>query len=93
LAADDPAGALQWIDRALEHLKAERFVSEFRELRFDIRTALGDAGVKENLRLAIESAAPGERKNRLEGRLGTAYSRWSCLADSIACSSDVCFRE
>lgn len=72
LASGDPARALQWIDRALEHLKAERFVSEFRELRFDIRTALGDAGAKEDLRLAIDSAAPGERKNRLEAKLRTA---------------------
>jgi hypothetical protein len=32
------------IDKALNRLKAELFRSEFLELRYDIRTVLGDAG-------------------------------------------------
>jgi tetratricopeptide (TPR) repeat protein len=69
LALGDPAAALQWIDRALEHLTAVRFESEFHELRFDIRTALRDRNAADDLRLAIDRADPGERRVRLERKL------------------------
>jgi hypothetical protein len=61
--------ALDWIDRALAKLADERFRAEFRELRFDIRRELGQAGAAEDLEAAIAASQKVRESARLKGRL------------------------
>jgi tetratricopeptide (TPR) repeat protein len=72
LAQGDAEGALLWIDMALERLKAEHFRSEFLELRYDIRTALGDTAAIEDLRSARAASQKAAEAARLNARLAQA---------------------
>jgi hypothetical protein len=49
LAQGDAFDALVWIDKVLARLKAEHFRSEFLELRYDIRSVLGDDEASEDI--------------------------------------------
>jgi tetratricopeptide (TPR) repeat protein len=69
LALGDPAGALERINTALILLKAEHFRSEFLELRFDIRSALGDAEAASDLKAALEASQKAAESKRLAFRL------------------------
>lgn len=72
LAQQDPAGALAWIDKALERLKAAHFLSEFLELRYDARRALGQAGAGEDLLQARAASQKDAERARLDTRLREA---------------------
>ncbi len=72
LAQQDAAGALGWIDKALERLKATHFLSEFLELRYDVRRALGDANAGEDLLRAWEASQKDAERTRLDARLRDA---------------------
>lgn len=69
LARGDPADALRWIDSALERLTAEHFRSEFLELRYDIRHALGDKDAIEDLKAALVASQKENEALRLGERL------------------------
>jgi hypothetical protein len=69
LAQGDAAEALTWIDQALEGPTAEQFRSEFLELRYDIRAALGDRTAIDDLRAARELSQRDAEASRLERRL------------------------
>jgi tetratricopeptide (TPR) repeat protein len=83
LAQGDAADALAWLEKALARLKAERFRSEFLELRFDIRTALGDAGAPEDLRSARAASQKVAEGARLDARLAQLVPP-SHAADQVA---------
>lgn len=68
-AEGDPSDALRWINEALGRLKAEHFRSEFLELRYDIRAALGDTDALEDLKLARATSQRGNEAERLSSRL------------------------
>lgn len=70
LALGDPAGALVRIDAALALLKAEHFRSEFLELRYDIRSKLGDANARQDLEHAVAASQKKAERQRLSNRLG-----------------------
>jgi hypothetical protein len=72
LAQADAAGALIWIDKALDHLKAEHFRSEFLELRYDIRTVLADAHADQDLMKARAASQKDAESARLDARLKEA---------------------
>jgi tetratricopeptide (TPR) repeat protein len=72
LAQDTPREALVWIDKALQRLKAEHFLSEFLELRFDIRAALGDRGAIEDLLKARTASQKEMETARLDARIREA---------------------
>ncbi|WCA62364.1 hypothetical protein G6M16_024280 (plasmid) [Agrobacterium tumefaciens] len=69
LAQGDPIAAKEWIERALTKLKAERFRSEFLELRFDIRRALLDKDAIDDLEAALGASQKDVERSRLELRL------------------------
>lgn len=69
LAQGDPGEALVWIDKALERLRATHFLSEFLELRFDIRAALGDSGATEDLLSARAESQKEMETARLDARI------------------------
>jgi hypothetical protein len=69
LGQGDPGEALIWVDKALERLSAEHFRSEFLELRFDIRTALGDIGAIEDLLKARSVSQKEMETTRIEARI------------------------
>ena len=75
LAQGDAPGALMWINKALDRLKAEHFRSEFLELRYDIRAFLGEDQAGEDL---VEARAASQRDAeaaRLDARLDEAGLR------------------
>lgn len=72
LALGDPAAALVRIDKALGSLKAEHFRSEFRELRYEIRAALGDSSALEDLEAAVAASQKIAEGERLAERLRVA---------------------
>jgi hypothetical protein len=72
LAQDDAPAALIWIDRALADDKGVSRHDEFRELRYEIRRALSDADALDDLRAAVDLAAAGRRRARLESVLAAA---------------------
>ncbi|MET4214216.1 hypothetical protein [Bradyrhizobium sp. LA2.1] len=61
--------ALVWIDKALARLENEHFRSEFLELRFDIRDALGDRDAVEDLVKARAASLKEVEAARLDARL------------------------
>jgi tetratricopeptide (TPR) repeat protein len=69
LALGDPDEALTRIDAALALLKAEHFRSEFLELRYDIRSKLGDLGAREDLENAVAASQKTTEHKRLSDRL------------------------
>lgn len=69
LRLENPVEALTWIDRALAHLKTERFRAEFYEHRYDIRIALNDSAALDDLHIAIEHSEPGQQQLSLNNRL------------------------
>jgi hypothetical protein len=71
LAQDDAPAALTWIDRALADDKCVIISrhDEFRELRYEIRKALGDADALDDLNAAVGLAAEGRRRARLQAML------------------------
>lgn len=69
LAQGDAVGAKDWIERALCKLRAERFRSEFLELRFDIRRALLDDDAIDDLEAALEASQKHAERSRLELKL------------------------
>ncbi|MBY5326889.1 ATP-binding protein [Rhizobium leguminosarum] len=71
----DAAGALEWIERALLKLTAERFRSEFRELRFEIRRALGDGEAIDDLEAALAASQRESERSRLLQRLQRERAR------------------
>ncbi|WP_037082623.1 hypothetical protein [Neorhizobium vignae] len=72
LAQGDPIAAKEWVERALSKLKAERFRSEFLELRFDIRRALLDEDAIDDLKAALEASQKDVERSRLELRIQDA---------------------
>lgn len=73
LALNDPEGALDRIDSALDKLTAEHFRSEFLELRYDIRAKLGDIGAVQDLENAVRASQKKAEGRRLAEKL--------CLTD------------
>jgi tetratricopeptide (TPR) repeat protein len=71
-AQGDAAGALVWINKALDRLRADHFRSEFLELRYDIRTDLGDARAREDLVEARTASQKDAEAARLDYRLNDA---------------------
>lgn len=69
LRLENPVDALIWIDRALAHLKTERFRAEFYEHRYDIRKGLNDSAAIDDLHIAIEHSEPGQQQLNLNNRL------------------------
>ncbi|MCP1752047.1 tetratricopeptide repeat protein [Bradyrhizobium elkanii] len=69
LALGDPVGALVRIDAALALLKSEHFRSEFLELRYDIRSKLGDAHARQDLEYALAASQKKAERQRLSERL------------------------
>jgi tetratricopeptide (TPR) repeat protein len=72
LMQGDAQDALTWIDQALERLKAEHFRSEFLELRYDIRTALGEANAGADLLAARGASQKVAEAARLDERIRRA---------------------
>jgi hypothetical protein len=75
LAQGDASDALLWINKALVRLKAEHFRSEFLELRYDIRTVLGDHEAGEDLLKAREESQKVVEAARLDARIDDAGLR------------------
>jgi len=69
LAQGNAEEALVWIDRALGRLKATHFVSEFRELRYDIRCVLQDPKAADDLLKARAASQKDAEAARLTTRL------------------------
>ena len=69
LAQGDAPHALEWIDMALGRLQAEHFRSEFLELRYDIRTALGDTAAIDDLLSARSASQKIAEADRIDARL------------------------
>jgi len=72
LGQGDAQDALTWIDQALARLSAEHFRSEFLELRYDIRTALGDADARVDLLAARAASQKVAEAARLDERIRRA---------------------
>lgn len=72
LAQGDAPTALTWIDRALGDDKGISRHDEFRELRYEIRRALGDADALDDLKAAVGLSAEGRRRARLQALLAAA---------------------
>jgi len=72
LAQNDAPAALIWIDRALVDEKGVSRHDEFRELRYEIRRALGEADALDDLKTAVGLAAEGRRRIRLQALLAAA---------------------
>lgn len=66
--------ALSSIDAALDQLKEAQYRSAFLEVRFEIRTRLGDAAAAEDLHAAIQCQRDGKYKQQLESRLADVIS-------------------
>jgi tetratricopeptide (TPR) repeat protein len=71
-AQGDGAEALVWINKALDRLRADHFRSEFLELRYDIRTDLGDADATDDLVEARVASQKDVEAARLDMRLNDA---------------------
>lgn len=69
LAQGDAKDAKEWIDRALLRLTNERFRSEFLELRYDIRHALGDEEASGDLEGALAASQKDKERLRLQEKL------------------------
>lgn len=69
LARGAPDEALGWIDKALAKLDNEHFRSEFLELRFDIRSELGDLDAIDDLVKARAASLKEMEGGRLDARL------------------------
>lgn len=69
LAQGDASGALEWIEGALLKLTAERFRSEFLELRFEIRKVLSDRNAIDDLEAALAVSQKDSERSRLDQRL------------------------
>jgi tetratricopeptide (TPR) repeat protein len=69
LVQGDAQDALTWIESALERLKAEHFRSEFLELRYDIRLALGEADAGADLLAARAASQKAAEAARLDERI------------------------
>jgi hypothetical protein len=69
LAQGDVPEALTWINRALADGKGTARHDEFLELRYEIRGALGQPEAVEDLRAAVNLAADGRRRTRLQAQL------------------------
>ncbi|WP_461478025.1 NB-ARC domain-containing protein [Mesorhizobium jarvisii] len=69
LGQSDAVGALNWVDSALAKLTAERFRSEFLELRHDIRSALGEKDALNDLEAAIVASQKENERLRLQRKL------------------------
>ncbi|QKC97154.1 ATP-binding protein [Mesorhizobium sp. NZP2298] len=74
LAQGDAGEAKEWIEKALIKLKAERFRSEFLELRFDIRQALNEEGAVDDLEAALAASQKENERSRLEQKLNGVRS-------------------
>jgi uncharacterized protein HemY len=72
LAQNDAPAALIWIERALADDKGVSRHDEFLELRYEIRRALGDPDALQDLRAAVDLAAAGRGRARLESMLAAA---------------------
>lgn len=75
LAQDDAPAALIWINRALADDKGVSRHDEFLELRYEIRRALGDTTALNDLRTAVDLAAEGRRRTRLQAVLAAATAQ------------------
>ncbi|MEJ0050153.1 MAG: hypothetical protein WDN02_02865 [Methylovirgula sp.] len=71
-AQGDAPDALIWINKALDRLKADHFRSEFLELRYDIRSRLGEVCAGEDLMNAWRSSQKNAETARLRARLDDA---------------------
>lgn len=69
LVQGDAQDALTWIESALKRLKAEHFRSEFLELRYDIRSALGEAEAGADLLAARAASQRAAEAARLDERI------------------------
>lgn len=69
LVQGDAQDALTWIESALKRLKAEHFRSEFLELRYDIRVALGEADAGADLLAARAASQKAAEAARLDERI------------------------
>ncbi len=69
LGQADADGALKWVDSALAKLSAERFRSEFLELRHDIRNALGEDAAVMDLEAAVAASQKENERLRLQRKL------------------------
>lgn len=74
-----PAEALEWIDKALTKLTTDHFRSEFLELRFEIRSALGDQHAIDDL----EGAVQASRKEKEGGRLRAKLAKSALASPSV----------
>jgi tetratricopeptide (TPR) repeat protein len=72
LAQGDPSEALTWIDRALTDANGVSRHDEFLHLRYEIRRARRDTDAIDDLRTALDHAAPGRRRDDLEVALAAA---------------------
>ncbi|MCW2247753.1 tetratricopeptide (TPR) repeat protein [Azospirillum fermentarium] len=69
LGHGEPDEALVWIDRALSDAQCQSHFHEFWEHRYEIRTALGESEMIEDLRKACSLAPAGPIRDRLESVL------------------------
>lgn len=69
LEQGDAQDALVWINRALARLRAEHFRSEFLELRYDIRTTLGEIDAHADLLAARAASQKVAEAARLDERI------------------------
>ena len=69
LAQGDAKGAHEWIDSALLKLTNELFRSEFLELKYDIRHALGDEQASSDLEAALAASQKDKERLRLQEKL------------------------
>ena len=72
LVQGDAQDALNWIESALNRLRAEHFRSEFLELRYDIRTALSEANAGADLLAARAVSQKVGEAARLDERIRAA---------------------
>lgn len=72
LKQGDAQDALAWINQALARLKAEHFRSEFLELRYAIRAALGEADARADLLAARAASQKVAEAARLDERIRKA---------------------
>lgn len=75
LAQGDASTALVWIDRALADDNGINSHDEFRELRYEIRIALGDPDALDDLEQAITLAAADRRRDHLQALFAAATDR------------------
>ncbi len=72
VAQNDAAAALIWINQALADDEGISRHDEFLELRYEIRRALGDPQALDDLKAAVNLAAEGRRRARLQALVAAA---------------------